>query len=99
MVRLICQFRGTKHAPELSIPVQHSPSISQTGPGSVRSGDQSLETVEVQHFAVPCGEGFAAAIDDEPMVCVHSHDRREILQILEGACSVRGGRFDLDCVQ
>ena len=33
MVRLICQFRGTKHAPELSIPVQHSPSISQTGPG------------------------------------------------------------------
>ena len=32
MVRLICQFRGTKHAPELSIPVQHPPSISQIGP-------------------------------------------------------------------
>ena len=33
VVRLICQFRGTKHAPELSIPVQHPPSISQIGPG------------------------------------------------------------------
>ena len=66
-------------------------------------GDRSDQEIKASRLSksstVPCGEGFDAAIDDELMVCVHSHDRREILQVLESARPVRGGRFDLDCVQ